>query len=209
MTLLAVSRAPHGERHGDYLVKVGLAAKLMYCVVQGLIHISELSWSRISTPEMVVQPGSLVRCKVISVDREENRIGLSLKQMEADPLTETLESVLPAGEQPEFSEVPCDIPQTIEDICSVLKTTGGIEAVNLGRCAREKRAVSQVTPFHPLQAISQHCLSDDVLALDVLHSLCSSSSSPQGVDLSVSISFRSLGLLHLTGHSVSGQGFVV
>ena len=93
---------------------------------------------------MVVQPGSLVRCKVISIDRAENRIGLSLKQMEADPLMETLESVLPAGEQPEFSEVPCDIPPTIEDICGILKTTGGIEAVNLGRCAREKRAVSQV-----------------------------------------------------------------
>ncbi|KAK9857978.1 hypothetical protein WJX84_012330 [Apatococcus fuscideae] len=120
-------RSPDGELHGT----------------QGLIHISELSWSRISTPEMVVQPGSIVRCKVISVDREGNRIGLSLKQMEADPLMETLESVLPAGEQPDFSEVPCDIPPTIEDICSVLKTTGGIEAVNLGRCAREKRAVSQ------------------------------------------------------------------
>ena len=118
--------------------------------VQGLIHISELSWSRISTPEMVVQPGSLVRCKVISVDRAENRIGLSLKQMEADPLMETLESVLPAGEQPEFSEVPCDIPPTIEDICGILKTTGGIEAVNLGRCAREKRAVSQVHLAHAL-----------------------------------------------------------
>ena len=112
--------------------------------LQGLIHISELSWSRISTPEMVVQPGSLVRCKVISINREQNRIGLSLKQMEADPLMETLESVLPAGEQPDFSEVPCDIPPSIEEICNALKATKGIDAVNLGRCAREKRAVSQV-----------------------------------------------------------------
>ena len=112
--------------------------------MQGLIHISELSWTKVSTPEMVVQPGSVVRCKVISLDRSENKIGLSLKQMEADPLMETLESVLPAGEQPEFSEVPCDIPPSIEDICNSLKGEKGVEAVNLGRCAREKRAVSQV-----------------------------------------------------------------
>ncbi len=93
---------------------------------------------------MVVQPGSVVRCKVITLDRSQNKIGLSLKQMEADPLMETLESVMPAGEQPDFSEVPCDIPQSIEDICNALKADQGIEAVNLGRCAREKRAVSQV-----------------------------------------------------------------
>lgn len=49
------------------------------CMVQGLIHISELAWSRVSNPESVVQPGSLVKCKVISVDGEKGKIGLSLK----------------------------------------------------------------------------------------------------------------------------------
>lgn len=49
------------------------------CVMQGLIHISELAWSRVSNPESVVQPGSLVKCKVISVDGEKGKIGLSLK----------------------------------------------------------------------------------------------------------------------------------
>lgn len=48
-------------------------------MVQGLIHISELAWSRVSNPETVVQPGSLVKCKVINVDRERGKIGLSLK----------------------------------------------------------------------------------------------------------------------------------
>ena len=50
-----------------------------WCVMQGLIHISELAWSRVSNPETVVQPGSLVKCKVINVDREKGKIGLSLK----------------------------------------------------------------------------------------------------------------------------------
>ena len=49
------------------------------CWVQGLIHISELAWSRVTNPETVVQPGSLVKCKVIKVDKDKGRIGLSLK----------------------------------------------------------------------------------------------------------------------------------
>ena len=46
---------------------------------QGLIHISELSWSMVLTPDAVVQPGSAVRCKVKRVDREKGQIQLSLK----------------------------------------------------------------------------------------------------------------------------------
>ena len=49
------------------------------CVVQGLIHISELSWSVVLTPDAVVQPGGAVRCKVKRVDREKGQIQLSLK----------------------------------------------------------------------------------------------------------------------------------
>lgn len=47
--------------------------------MQGLIHISELSWDKVITPEDVVQPGSLVHCKVIKVDMERLHINLSLK----------------------------------------------------------------------------------------------------------------------------------
>lgn len=47
--------------------------------MQGLIHISELSWDKVITPEDVVQPGSLVHCKVIKVDKERLHINLSLK----------------------------------------------------------------------------------------------------------------------------------
>ena len=47
--------------------------------VQGLIHNTELAWNRVTNPETVVQPGSLVKCKVINVDREKGKIGLSLK----------------------------------------------------------------------------------------------------------------------------------
>ncbi len=53
----------------------------------GLIHLSELSWSRVQKPEEVVNIGDEVEVKVISVDRERSRIGLSLRQLQPEPWT--------------------------------------------------------------------------------------------------------------------------
>lgn len=47
--------------------------------MQGLIHISELSWNKIFTPEDVVKVGDFVRCKVIAINKEKEQIKLSLK----------------------------------------------------------------------------------------------------------------------------------
>ena len=51
----------------------------------GLIHISELSWKRISHPSEVVKVGQEVQVKVLGVDPERKRISLSLRELEADP----------------------------------------------------------------------------------------------------------------------------
>jgi small subunit ribosomal protein S1 len=51
----------------------------------GLIHLSELSWGRVQDPSEVVQIGQKVRVKVISVDRDRRRIGLSLRQLAPEP----------------------------------------------------------------------------------------------------------------------------
>lgn len=53
--------------------------------VEGLIHLSELSWRRINHPEDVVQPGQWVQTLVLQVDRSHERIALSLKRMRPDP----------------------------------------------------------------------------------------------------------------------------
>lgn len=52
---------------------------------EGLIHISELSWSRVMHPSDVVQPGEAVSVMVMNVDKHKNRIALSLKRLKADP----------------------------------------------------------------------------------------------------------------------------
>jgi small subunit ribosomal protein S1 len=51
----------------------------------GLVHLSELSWRRVSHPSEILQVGDEVEVYVLNVDRERKRIGLSLKRLESDP----------------------------------------------------------------------------------------------------------------------------
>jgi ribosomal protein S1/(E)-4-hydroxy-3-methyl-but-2-enyl pyrophosphate reductase len=53
--------------------------------VDGLLHISELSWGRVKHPSEVVQEGDETEVYVISVDKEKKRISLSLKQVQGNP----------------------------------------------------------------------------------------------------------------------------
>ena len=54
--------------------------------IEGLVHISELSHKHVAKAEDVVQPGQQVETKVISVDPEARRIGLSIKELEPKPV---------------------------------------------------------------------------------------------------------------------------
>ena len=51
----------------------------------GLVHLSEISWDRIQHPNEVLKVGQEVEVKVISIDRERKRIGLSIRQLQPDP----------------------------------------------------------------------------------------------------------------------------
>lgn len=53
--------------------------------VDGLVHISDLSWQRVASPEEVVAVGDAVTVVVLKVDKEAKRISLSLKQVQDDP----------------------------------------------------------------------------------------------------------------------------
>ncbi len=61
--------------------------------IDGLIHISELSWNHVDHPSEVVQVGEEVEVKVLEVDRERERISLGLKQTRKDPWQEIVERV--------------------------------------------------------------------------------------------------------------------
>ena len=60
--------------------------------MDGLIHISELSWSHVNHPSEVLEIGQDVKVKVLDIDRDRQRISLGLKQTQTDPWQQVLES---------------------------------------------------------------------------------------------------------------------
>jgi len=53
----------------------------------GLVHISQLAWSRVNHPSEVLKVGQKVEVQVLSVDKERKKIALSIKRAEVDPWT--------------------------------------------------------------------------------------------------------------------------
>ena len=130
--------------------------------VEGLIHISELSWNKVQHPRDVVSIGQELDVKVLEVSTDGQRINFSSKQMLDDPLLETLDTIMPVT-MPElsFDEADNGSPFMSGDfdgeegvkmeatlpglpkICAELLAEEGVEAVIPGRKAVEKRVVSQ------------------------------------------------------------------
>jgi small subunit ribosomal protein S1 len=59
--------------------------------MDGLIHISEISWSHVNHPSEVLEIGQTVSVKVLDIDRERQRISLGLKQTQSDPWQQVLD----------------------------------------------------------------------------------------------------------------------
>ena len=66
--------------------------------IEGLVHISEISWERVNSPSDYVKDGDVVKAKIIAIDKD--RLSLSIKQLSEDPwLTEV--DAFKAGEKVE------------------------------------------------------------------------------------------------------------
>jgi small subunit ribosomal protein S1 len=63
--------------------------------VDGLIHISELSWEHVDSPAQVVKEGDRVKVKVLRVDRDNGRISLSLKATQPSPWERVAQEIKP------------------------------------------------------------------------------------------------------------------
>lgn len=60
--------------------------------VEGLIHISEMSWTQhIKHPSQLVQKDDIIECVVLNINEEEKKISLGVKQLEQDPWEDLLE----------------------------------------------------------------------------------------------------------------------
>jgi small subunit ribosomal protein S1 len=59
----------------------------------GLVHLSELSWEHINHPSEVLEVGQEVKVKVISIDEDRKRIGLSIRRLKDDPWEDQIEEL--------------------------------------------------------------------------------------------------------------------
>lgn len=115
----------------------------------GLIHISEVSWDLVQDVRDFLREGEEVRVKVISIDTVKMRLTLSIKQLEEDPLLETLDKVI----RQDGSGVPNSISSTtsspidplpgLDTILEELLQEDGINEARISRQGFEKRVVSQ------------------------------------------------------------------
>ncbi len=61
--------------------------------VDGLVHVTEMSWQRNVKPGEMVNTGDRVQVKILKIDREKRKIALGMKQLQADPWTAAIASI--------------------------------------------------------------------------------------------------------------------
>lgn len=66
--------------------------------IDGLLHITDMSWGRIAHPSEILAIGDTVKVKVIKIDKEHERISLGMKQLEPNPW-EGIEEKYPTGKR--------------------------------------------------------------------------------------------------------------
>ncbi|PWE18190.1 30S ribosomal protein S1 [Marinicauda salina] len=64
--------------------------------IDGLLHVTDMSWSRVGHPSEVVEVGQTVQVQIIKINKETQRISLGMKQLQADPW-EGVEAKYPVG----------------------------------------------------------------------------------------------------------------
>ena len=111
--------------------------------VEGLIHVSELSWSKkIKRPSDVVKPGEMVEAAVLGINTAERRIALGLKQVLGDPWEEAEKKYTPGT----VVEAPVG---SLTNFGAFVELGNGIDGmIHISDISREKRL------NHPKEALS-------------------------------------------------------
>ena len=111
--------------------------------VQGLLHVSEMGWSRVSDTSQVVKPGDEITVKVLSADEKTQKISLGLKQLTADPWS----SVRAAYE---VGQVRTGRVTRIAEFGAFVELEPGVEALahasTFGETGRREKWSAELTP---------------------------------------------------------------
>jgi small subunit ribosomal protein S1 len=120
--------------------------------VEGMVHISELSWSRVEKPDEVVSPGDPLTVRVIKIEDSEKKgskkIGLSVKQAMGDPW-ETVEAKFSVG-----SRVTGKVTRCLK-FGAFVEIAPGIEGlVHISEMSYTKRVIHPADEVSPGQQVS-------------------------------------------------------
>ena len=86
--------------------------------VEGLIHLSELSWGRVTHPRTLVKLGEAIRVLVLDISAERNRVALSLKRLAADPW--------------EYAEIEFPVGRTVSAVVTSVLSYGAFARLEVG-----------------------------------------------------------------------------
>ncbi len=117
----------------------------------GLIHVSELAWFPVAHPSEVVKVGQQVTVKVLRIDKQRERIGLSLKRVQPDPWTT-------AQEDYKVGELVEAVVTRVSDFGAFTRLRTGVEGL------LHVTEMADIRPDHPQSLVSP----GDLLLLRVL-----------------------------------------
>lgn len=120
-------------------------------LIEGLVHISELSWSRVGSPDEVVSVDQPVRVKVTSIvkdDKGQTRIGLSLRQAQDDPWKD-------AGSRFKAGDIVDGIVRRLAPFGAFIEIAPGIEGLaHISELSWERRIATPDEILAPGDAVS-------------------------------------------------------
>lgn len=90
--------------------------------VEGLLHVSEMAWSRVDHPSDVVAEGDEINVKILGVDKDKDRISLGLKQTKSDPWLE-------AASKYSVGDIVDGVVTRVVDFGCFVKLEDGIEGL--------------------------------------------------------------------------------
>ena len=90
--------------------------------VEGLIHVSKLSWDRIKHPSEVIEEGQKVKVKIDKIDQESGKIGLSYRDLLEHPW-DGIDAKFPVG------DVVKGVVSRVADFGAFVKLSTGIEGL--------------------------------------------------------------------------------
>jgi small subunit ribosomal protein S1 len=110
--------------------------------IDGLLHVTDMSWGRIQNPSDAFKPGDHVQLKVLKLDREKEKISLGYKQLQPDPWSTVIEMY------PVNSRVKGKV-STVADYGIFVELEPGVEGlVHVSEISWSKRAVSPKRMFN-------------------------------------------------------------